>query len=75
MLSPINREYLDNREGQTDCTRVDKSFFLLRLQKAFDVTINFNHKGPLQRTFIFNRGSRCLQGDYYKRALGSPPCN
>ena len=42
----MDRDNLNNREGQTDSTPVDK-YFLIGLQKAFDVSLIFNYRGPL----------------------------
>ena len=43
--SKVNRDNLDNREGQTDGTPVDKYYISLPgLQKKFGVTLNFNDR-------------------------------
>ena len=51
------RENLDNREGK-QILHLETNDILLGLKKAFDVTLNFNYRGP-----------ECLQGDYFKCLL------
>ena len=46
-LSCGTRDNLNNREGQTDSTPVDKYNCLIVLQKAFDVTLYLNQRVPV----------------------------
>ena len=57
------REKLNDREGQTDSTCVDK-YYLTLTTKTFDVTLNFNY-----------RGLKCLLDDYYRYTLIAPLFN
>ena len=41
-----SRENIDNKEGQSNSYTMF-TIMLVRLQKAFEVTLYFNHKGPL----------------------------
>ena len=42
------KENLNNREGQPDSSPVDRYYFtFIRLQNAFDGTLQFKYKGPL----------------------------
>ena len=58
----IPRDNLNTRAGKKIETPVDKYLFT-EIHKAFDVTLNFNYRGP-----------RCLQGDYYASALIATLC-
>ena len=48
-------ENLNGREGQQDAKPVDKCYFTGTIKKAFDVSLNFNYRGPLNIT-IEGRG-------------------
>ena len=60
-------------QGQSD---INASIYLLGLQKAFAVTLNFDYRGPLYMALIYEyKGRRWLQGEYYKFRLIAPLCH
>ena len=47
---------------------------LFGLQKAFNIPLNFNYKGPLYRALSYNyRGAKCLQVKHYDAGYPSLP--
>ena len=48
MLRKRSEAILENRDGQTESTTVNKYFLYLDYKKAFDVSLNIHHRGPLK---------------------------